>query len=113
MIPPGDRQAARGDWSAEQQRLLAALGYTLYRPVTAAAPAVENDRDRPQPAAAAAPPPPPAPPPRSARLLDHLRLAAGGHDPARLAIDLSALRGDAAAKRALWPRLRTLRRTPP
>lgn len=48
------------------------------------------------------------------RLMQALMRASGGADEARvreLAGDLAALRGNAAAKRALWPRLRALRRT--
>ncbi|MDR0183610.1 alanine acetyltransferase [Lysobacter arvi] len=48
------------------------------------------------------------------RLLHAVLRAAGGADETRvmaLVGDVAALRGNAAAKRALWPRLRALRRT--
>ncbi|BDU15488.1 alanine acetyltransferase [Lysobacter auxotrophicus] len=51
--------------------------------------------------------------PAGDRLTHALLRAAGGVDKARvmeLVGDIAALRGNAAAKRALWPRLRALRR---
>jgi hypothetical protein len=39
-----------------------------------------------------------------------LRRAAGGADLASLSVDLARLRREPALKRALWPRLRALRR---
>lgn len=92
-------------WSPQQQAMLSAMGYTLYRPVglpgasaataqdVAAAYAGEIAHDR------------------SDRLWQALARAAGGRDPAALAIPpLDQLRASAAAKRALWPALRALRR---
>lgn len=93
-------------WSPQQQAMLAAMGYTLYREA-GAVPAI-----------------PAAMPARSAegmpagghrtagdRLMLALQRAAGGRDLSSLALPpLDALRSDAAAKRALWPVLRALRR---
>ena len=91
-------------WSAEQRRCLEALGFALYRSAAA------GSTHAPEPAAIDP--------------LLHALLCAAGHDPARgdpARIDatawmremqipsLPALRADPAAKRALWPRLRTLR----
>jgi hypothetical protein len=79
------------NWSASQQAMLEAMGYTLYRDAHAPVPAL---------------PPDPAHP-----LMQALRRAAGGRELAGLALPpLDRLREDAAAKRALWPRLRALRR---
>jgi hypothetical protein len=85
-------------WSDEQRRCLDALGYTLYRTV-----AVTALHD-----------------PEETRLMRALLLAARV-DPASIADaarwlralpvpSLAQLRCDPAAKRALWPRLRALRR---
>jgi hypothetical protein len=43
-------------------------------------------------------------------LLAALSRAAGGRDLGALALDLERLRREPALKRALWPRLRALRR---
>jgi hypothetical protein len=100
------------NWSAHQRRLLDALGYELLVPgrVGAAPMAVAAAGVRDAPANEDV-----APAMRDARapgspLLDALRRAAGGADPLPLAGDLAALRRDPAAKRALWPRLRALRK---
>lgn len=72
-------------WRADQQAMLEAMGYTPYRDVLT---------------------PDPADP-----LLQAIRRAAGGGDLAGVQLPpLDRLRGDAAAKRALWPRLRAARR---
>lgn len=83
-----------GDWSPQQREWLAALGHELYAPAPPMAPMLPDDR-----------------------LLHGLLRAAGcGPDSPRLREVLAALppterlRGDPAAKRALWPRLRALRR---
>ena len=90
-------------WSDEQQRCLAALGYTLYR--TAALPA--SDAQTAGAAIAIDP------------LLRAL-LRAAKHDHGQIDMEawlisfqipqLSELRNDPAAKRMLWPRLRASRR---
>ena len=82
-------------WSPGQQAMLSAMGYTLYRQAPApAAPPVVVAR--------------PAGVPE--RLWDALVRAAGGHDPSPLLPPVEQLRAGAAAKRALWPALRALRR---
>lgn len=93
-------------WSPEQQRLLSAMGYTLYRqaaaPTSAGSPAMivqDAPVDPPAPASATA-----------GRLLQSLQRAAAGRDVAGLVGDLEDLRRDPMKKRALWPRLRALRR---
>jgi hypothetical protein len=80
-------------WSEEQQRLLRAMGYTLYQPAAASAIAVRTTN-----AATIGP--------ELERLWRSLQLAARGGDLATLIGDLAVLRGNAAAKRALWPKLR-------
>ena len=93
-------------WSPQQQGMLAAMGYTLYRDagavpaVTAQAPAGLAETA-------------PAGGSRSAgdRLMLALQRAAGGRDLSGLALPpLDTLRSNAAAKRKLWPVLRALRR---
>ena len=111
-------------WSVEQQRLLHALGHDLMVhgrvwPAPAAMPAAVRERE---PAARAMPVLAKSAPQvsastlvsataPSARLLEALRRAAGGADVAALVGDLNKLRTEPALKRALWPRLRTLRRS--
>ena len=123
-------------WTAEQREWLQAMGHTVWSIAPADALAAErqpeSNEDRSRDAA-------PSPGPRGAmrevaallarderttrvaparpqgdRLLHALMRAAGGADEAsvmQLAGDIAALRGNASAKRALWPRLRALRRT--
>jgi hypothetical protein len=87
-------------WSPGQQAMLAAMGYVLYRQVGAEPPAAAVRE--PQAGVAAAAPP---------RLLQALVRAAGGRELAGLALPpLEQLRASGAAKRALWPALRALRR---
>ena len=88
-------------WSAEQQRLLQAMGYVLYTQ-TSASPTIPV----PQVVANAVE----ASTTEFSRLLRSLQLAAMGRDVSPLIADVAALRGDARAKRALWPKLRALRR---
>ena len=126
-------------WSSQQHEWLAALGHTLYVQGAAEAPvavavAVESispQRETTQPVAPvrrrpepeATPPARAAAPPRRAasRLPDKLHFAlirASGCNPnAEDAAAIiarwppsSELRGNPAAKRALWPQLRALRR---
>ena len=112
------------NWSAEQRRLLHALGHELMvhgtvwpapaiasstapartpasTPAKTSSPASESN---PPGRAAAAPA-------QTARLLEALRRAANGAEVAALAGDLDQLRREPALKRALWPRLRALRRS--
>ena len=105
-------------WSAEQLRLLRALGHEPMRLATPAdfAPAASS------PVGAAFGPDPSvqgeagpsrqnaAPTNQGERLLAEIARAAGGRDLAALALDLERLRREPALKRALWPRLRALRR---
>jgi hypothetical protein len=105
-------------WSAEQLRLLRALGHEPMRLATPAdfataashpaGAAVSRDTgvagdERPSRQNA-------APTNDGARLLAEIARAAGGRDLAALALDLERLRREPALKRALWPRLRALRR---
>ena len=77
-------------WSPGQRQLLEAMGYTLYRPAGDA----------------------PASPPPDGPLLRALLRAARREDLSGLALPAwEQLRADAAAKRALWRRLRAFRRT--
>ena len=86
------------NWNAEQQRLLQALGHELMvhrvggalvgAAPTKAAPAVVGNK-----------------------LVEAIRRAAGGHDVSALIDDIGRLRNEPALKRALWPRLRALRRS--
>lgn len=92
------------NWSPQQQAMLSAMGYTLYRQTGSEASPVA------EPGAGTPPVAPPGQRP-SDRLMQALVRAAGGGDPASLPLPpLEQLRGDASAKRALWPRLRALRR---
>jgi len=92
------------NWSPQQQAMLSAMGYTLYRQAGAQPPlASETEVVAVREAQARARP--------SDRLMQALVRAAGGRDPTGLPLPpLEQLRSDAAAKRALWPRLRALRR---
>lgn len=101
-------------WSAEQREWLQAMGHDVLMLAPTGVPAVvvaadveaqaPPARERNAPAAADHP------------LLRALARAAGRRDASELAAllpDPSALRGNAAAKRALWPQLRALRRPRP
>ena len=111
------------NWSAEQQRLLQALGHDLMVhgtqwPVAGAAVVgaglAAMDPVRGIAAKAA---PTTAPSTRVAasqmheKLQEALRRAAGGNDISALVDDIEKLRAQPALKRALWPRLRALRRS--
>ena len=116
-------------WSAQQCRLLDALGYECLEPgrPTAAgvaqAPASSAAAPVPRSAPASGARTAPAFPPRAApqpaasgstvRLMEAVRRAANGADPSALVDDPERLRRDPALKRALWPRLRALRRSHP
>jgi hypothetical protein len=93
------------NWSPQQQAMLSAMGYALYRQAGADTAGAEvAGPDATLPAGS-------SPPGRPERLMAALVRAAGGRDPASLPLPpLDQLRGDAAAKRALWPRLRAIRR---
>lgn len=126
-------------WSSQQHEWLTALGHTLYVQGTAEAPAAPAPaaaprepasspaqapaRRAPRPAPAAIRVAEPAPQRAASRLPDKLHFAlirASGCNPnAEDAAAIIAqwppsheLRGNPAAKRALWPQLRALRRKP-
>jgi len=92
-------------WSAEQLRWLRALGHEpmlLASAMPAPVPALEDTPGQVEPSR-----------PKAASveaLAAALARAAGGRDLAALALDLERLRRDPAAKRALWPKLRGLRK---
>ncbi|HEY0659793.1 MAG TPA: hypothetical protein VGD21_00500 [Lysobacter sp.] len=96
-------------WSAEQREWLQALGHEamVLAPMSALSAAGVTGRVADSDVA------PPAPWP-DGPLLRALARAAGRRatdaELARLLPDPATLRGNAAAKRALWPRLRALRR---
>jgi hypothetical protein len=112
------------NWSAEQQRLLRALGHDLMvqgqawpapratdaDPVSAAS-ARPVRKAPPAPVVGAAGPAPTQGREGNERLREALRRAAGGSDVSALIEDLERLRREPALKRALWPRLRALRRS--
>jgi hypothetical protein len=87
-------------WNGEQQRLLQAMGYVLYTRTSA-----------PTSMPAALPMTNPVETATADRLLRSLQLAAMGRDVSALIADPAELRGNARAKRALWPKLRALRRS--
>lgn len=101
-------------WSPQQREWLQALGHDVLV-LAAAAPA-----QSPPAAAQAARPAasgrgPTRSAPTDAALLSAVLRAAGRRDVGELAAwlpDAATLRGNAAAKRALWPRLRALRKQP-
>lgn len=93
-------------WNQAQRRMLVAMGYTLYARAgsTASVEAMPVAADE-SPSAAAR-----RAPREEDRLWQALRRAAAGGDVSALIGDLDALRRDPARKRALWPKLRALRR---
>jgi hypothetical protein len=95
---------ARGDWGASVPRAVPPAAPARSAPSARTAPSSPIATDR---AAAAAPPRAGTDP---AAFAAALRRAAGGGDVSALVDDLERLRRDPAAKRALWPRLRALRR---
>lgn len=95
-------------WSPQQQAMLSAMGYTLYRQAGASPAALPAAVAEP---AGGQPAPTPKPAAQGDRLLQALARAAGGRDLAALALPpMEQLRASGAAKRALWPALRALRR---
>ena len=96
-------------WSPQQQAMLSAMGFTLYRQAGAAPERPAANDPATAPVAAASPAT--ASPAAGDRLLQALVRAAGGRDLAALALPpMEQLRASGAAKRALWPALRALRR---
>jgi len=91
-------------WNPQQQAMLSAMGYTLYRQAGAA-------QESPMPAVGQTPQAAASGHASTDRLLKALVRAAGGRDLAALLLPpMEQLRASGAAKRALWPRLRALRR---
>lgn len=102
-------------WSAQQREWLQALGHDVLMLGGAKTPPQVSGAAVPSVLAAIAPRRPPAAATASgSALLRALLRAAGRRDLGELAWlpDPASLRGNAAAKRALWPRLRTLRKPP-
>lgn len=120
-------------WSPQQHEWLQAMGLQVFalagtepavaepaiaKPVVAEAPAAESRRPAAgAPARSARGAPSPAPrdaaagqPPLLRALLKAARREAADPEFTRAVPDVDALRGNAAAKRAAWPRLRALRR---
>ncbi len=93
-------------WSAQQQSMLNAMGYTLYvRPsavirIAKAEVAVATALLPPMPSGES--------PTSSSALFKAVMKAAHGKDISRLGIDIDAIRNSPQAKRALWPQLRKL-----
>lgn len=100
-------------WSAEQQRLLGAMGFQLMTRVTPGAAPAAHVSPAGQPAAMAVAMPSGAKADAASfpELQRALRRAAGDRDIEGLVEDLERLRREPALKRALWVRLRTLRRS--
>jgi hypothetical protein len=97
-----------GPWSAQQHEWLQALGHEVMVLAPPSAPAVDVTADATSAQA-------PSPAAWSDGPLLRALARAAGRRPAddefvRLLPDPAALRGNATAKRALWPRLRALRR---
>jgi len=97
-------------WSAEQLRLLRAMGHEpmLLAPVVGAA--VSRDLLAGQESSRLTAAPTIEGKVSVAALEAAIARAAGGRDCSALALDLERLRREPALKRALWPRLRALRR---
>jgi hypothetical protein len=93
-------------WSGEQLRMLRAMGHEpmllapLGTPGAALAPAQAPSPDAAPPSAASS----------IAMLAAAIARAANGRDLSALALDLERLRREPTLKRALWPRLRALRK---
>ena len=97
-------------WSAEQLRILRAMGHEpmLLAPVgTPVGAAFGRDDVREE---ASRPKAAPTGSTAADALAAAIARAAGGRDLSALALDLDKLRGEPALKRALWPRLRALRK---
>ncbi|WP_379653899.1 alanine acetyltransferase [Pseudoxanthomonas sp. UC19_8] len=110
-----------GQLAAAEAPALDALAAPVRRPPAPPAPSAPPRRPPPAAATDSAPAAPRRAPPRGSLLPDRLRielLRASGlnpNTPEAAAImaawpDSASLRGNAAAKRALWPQLRALRR---
>ncbi len=107
--------AGETPWTAQQREWLRALGHDVFVPVASAAAGARVEEARATPAAAA-----PATPatrgraPAAGALLRALARAAAREETdeelRRVLPDLATLHGNPAARRALWPQLRALRK---
>lgn len=89
-------------WSAQQQSMLHAMGYTLYvRPQSRPAKVMEPTPVLLQQQPLVKPSP-------DSALLAAIKKLANGRDVSQLGIDFDALRSSPHAKRALWPQLRRI-----
>lgn len=95
-------------WSAEQERMLRAMGFMPYARAGAEMAGAGIEQSRADIAIPASTP--------AGNAFDALRVAlrraAGNRDVDALIGDLARLRKDPTGKRALWPKLRALRRAP-
>jgi hypothetical protein len=89
-------------WSAGQQRYLAAMGVPLWERREPRSEVPEGVAAFANPTAAVGK--------EFRRLVADIERAAGGRNLAQLLLDLPRIRASAAAKRALWPTLRALRK---
>jgi hypothetical protein len=97
------------NWSAEQLRMLDAMGLDVM--VLASAGTQTQPVSQPTASADTAMPGVPANAADFAVLLQALRRAAGDRDVSALIDDIARLRREPLLKRALWPQLRALRRS--
>lgn len=103
-------------WSAQQHEWLQAMGLQVFALADAGPASIEPGDPPAATASRAGSVPSPsrreagAAPPLLRALLKAARRGAGDPEFTRAVPDVEALRGNAAAKRAAWPRLRALRR---
>lgn len=98
-IPKLPANRSKAMWSAQQQSMLNAMGYTLYvRPQSRPARVMESAPLQ-QPLQKTSPDSP---------LFAAIMKLVNGRDVSQLGIDVNALRSSPQAKRALWPQLRRM-----
>ncbi len=85
-------------WSAQQQSMLNAMGYTLYARPGAQASGAQAEASIIAATGSVAP--------TDSALFKAVLKVVQGRDISRLGIDVEALRGSSQAKRALWAQLR-------
>jgi DNA polymerase III psi subunit len=90
-------------WSAQQQSMLNAMGYTLYVRPSAVTRVAAAEVSSTQVLLASS-----DLPSSSSTLFKAVMKAVQGKDIAQLGIDIDAMRNSPQAKRALWPQLRKL-----
>ena len=90
-------------WSAQQQSMLNAMGYTLYVRPSAVTRVAAAEVSSTQVLLASS-----DLPSSSSALFKAVMKAVQGKDIAKLGIDIDAMRNSSQAKRALWPILRKL-----